>query len=423
MKYLIKNCKILHTGSPLHGKKTDILINKGKIVDIAKHIDDPKATLIKGKNLHVSIGWMDIGTHLGEPGYEHRETFESLAAAALSGGYTDLVTMPKSIPAIQTKAQIKSLIGAGKDHGINIHPLGALSQDLAGENITEFMDMHHAGAVGFTDGLKPVAKGGLLLRALEYAKSFDGTVIHHPNDESLAYEDLIHEGEVSIQLGMKGSPTLAEELITYRDVNLNTYAESKLCIHLISSRSAVAIIKNAKKKDENLTAGVSYLNLVKTHKDLENFDSNLKVKPLLRDNKDRKVLISALNDNTLDYIATNHVPLEVEKKHLEYPYASHGAIGLETAFAVLNTQLNNEVSLEVVIEKLTTGPRETIGINSPLIASGEMASLTIFDPSIKWKYNKADIKSTSHNSPFIGSEFIGKVVATFNAGTSYISNT
>lgn len=422
MKYLIKDCKIVDKRSKLNGKRVDILVEKGKIAKIGKNLKDDKSNVIKGKNLHVSIGWMDIGTHLGEPGYEHRETFESLAEAALAGGYTDLVTMPESIPAIQSKAQIKNLILSGRSMGVDIHPLGALSNDLNGDNITEFVDMHHGGAVGFTDGLKPIAKGGLILRALQYVKSFDGIILHHPTDESISNGDLIHEGAISTSMGMKGSPSLAEELTVYRDIQLNTYAESKLCLHLISTAESISIIKNQKKKDKNLTAGVSYLSLIKTHEDLTDFDSNLKVKPILRGTKDRKALQKGLTDGTIDYISSNHVPLEIEKKHLEYPYVSHGAIGLETTFAALNSHVLQSVDLITIIEKITTRPRSIFNIASPSIAVGELAKLTIFDPTYEWKYEEQSIKSTSSNSPFIGATFTGKVIATLNGSKVYISN-
>lgn len=421
MKYLIKDCKIIDKQSKLNGKRVDILIEKGKISDIRKGIKDEKAKLIKGKNLCASVGWMDIGTHLGEPGYEHRETFESLANAALSGGYTDLATMPQSLPAIQSKAQIKNLILAGQSNGIDIHPLGALSNNLKGENITEFVDMHHGGAVGFTDGLTTVEKGGLLLRALQYVKSFDGIILHHPNDNSLSNDDLIHEGEVSTSMGMKGSPSLAEELTVYRDVQLNAYAESRLCIHLISTSEAVSIIKSQKKKDNNITAGVSYLNLIKTDEDLVTFDSNLKVKPLLRSEKDKRSLQKGLSDDTIDYISSNHTPLEIEKKHLEYPYASHGAIGLETTFAALNSYASTNIELDTIIEKLTSGPRSVLNLDSPYIAVGQQAKLTIFDPSTEWTYEQAEVKSTSKNSPFLGNTFTGKVIATINRDKVYIN--
>ncbi len=414
MKYLIKNCKVIHRGSKLHGKKVDILVDKGVISEIGAKVSDPKAKIIQGKRLHVSIGWMDIGTHLGEPGYEHRETFESLSNAAAAGGYTDLVTMPKSIPVIQSKAQIKNLISAGESYGVNIHPLGALSQDLKGENISELIDMHHAGAVGFTDGLRPIEKSGLLLRALQYVKQFEGIILHHPNDPSLANEDMIHEGEVSTSLGMKGSPSLAENLMTYRDTQLQEYSNSRLCIHLISSKESIDTIRKSKKTDDGIVSGVSYLNLIKTHEDMSEFDSNVKVKPILRSKQDQKALRKGIVDETVDYISSNHYPLEVEKKHLEFPYASHGAIGLETCFAAMNTDTAKELNLETIIHKISIGPREALGMTVPELAKGEKAKLTVFDPEIVWNYEESKIQSLSNNSPFINHEFKGKVIATFN---------
>jgi len=422
MKHLIKNCKVIHRGSKLHGKKVDILIDKGVISNVGSKISDPKAKMIEGKNLHISIGWLDIGTHLGEPGYEHRETFESLSNAANAGGYTDLVTMPKSIPVIQSKAQIKNLIFAGQTNGIEIHPLGALSQDLKGENISELIDMHHAGAIGFTDGLLPVEKSGVLLRALQYVKQFGGIILHHPNDLSLSNEDLIHEGEVSTSLGMKGSPSLAENLMTYRDVNLQGYASSRLCIHLISCRESVETIKKAKKTDDKLVSGVAYMNLIKTHDDLSGFDSNLKVKPILRDKQDQKSLRKGISDDTMDYISSNHYPLEVEQKHLEYPYANHGAIGLETCFAALNTAKSNDLPLETIVHKISIGPREALGIEMPSFEKGTKAKFTVFDPDMKWKYEEKNIQSLSRNTPFTNVEFEGRVVATINGTKVFQSN-
>ena len=422
MKYLIKNCKVIHRGSKLHGKKVDVLIDKGIISNTGSKISDPKAKIIEGKNLHISIGWMDIGTHLGEPGYEHRETFESLSEAASAGGYTDLVTMPKSIPVIQSKAQVKNLINAGQSYGIDIHPLGALSQDLKGDTISELIDMHHAGAVGFTNGLIPVEKSGVLLRALQYVKQFGGIILHHPNDLSLSNDDLIHEGEVSTSLGMKGSPSLAENLMTYRDVHLQEYASSRLCIHLISCKESVETIRKAKKSDDQIVSGVSYMNLVKTHDDLSGFNSNLKVKPILRDKQDQKSLRKAVSDDTMDYISSNHYPLEIEKKHLEFPYATHGTIGLETCFAALNTLAKNDLSLEDIVHKISIGPRESLGIEIPSFEKGTKAKFTVFDPDLKWIYYEKDIQSLSHNTPFIDSEFKGKVVATINGSKVFQSD-
>ncbi len=417
MKYLIKNCTIVQKGSNLHLKKKDILIDKGIIVNIGKGIIDAKAQIIKSKNLHVSVGWMDIGVHLGEPGYEQRETFDSLAKSAFSGGYTDIVTMPLSMPTIQTKAQLKNIIDQGKNNGLDIHPLGALSQDMDGENITEFVDMDNGGAVGFTDGLSPIKEAGLLMRALQYVKRFDGLVLHHPNDKSLSNGDLIHEGIVSTSMGMKGSPSMAEELMLNRDLKIQEYTDSRLCVHLISTKGAIDILKKCKKDNQKLSTGVSYLNLIKSDEDMIDFDSHYKVQPILRAKSDQKALRKGVTSDVIDYISSNHYPLEVEKKQLEYAYADHGAIGLETCYAAINTFIK-DISTEVIIDKLTTGPRKTMNLPQLKIENGEVAKLTIFDPTIEWKYDT--IKSSSNNTPFYNQEFVGKVIGSINGKNAVI---
>lgn len=421
MKLVIRNCKVLDPTSEYRNKRVDILIERGVITDIGKDLQVTKAQEITGKNLLVSVGWMDIGTHLGEPGHEHRETFESIGRAALAGGFTDLATMPDTVPTTQTKGQIKNLIDAGKSIGVDIHPMGALSKDLAGNEITEFVDMHLGGAAAFTDGLHPVKKGGLLLRALQYAKAVDGVVLHHSNDSSLSNEDLVHEGEVSAQIGMKGSPSMSESLMTYRDLQLHKYADSKLCLHLISTTESVTLIKKAKKKTNGLSVGVAYLNLVMDHTAVLSFDSNAKVLPILRSPSDSRSLQKAVSDDTIDYIATNHRPLEIEKKQLEYPYATHGAIGLETCFAALHTMSGQQIAIEQLVRKLTIGPRAVLGIANPSIALGSIAKLTIFDPTVKWTYTANGIKSKSQNSPFIGHPFVGRVVCTINGPTIHMA--
>lgn len=412
MKYLIKKAKITQKGNSLNGKRMDILIEGGKITKIQKDISSPKAHVVESKNLWISDGWVDVGTHLGEPGHEHRETFSTLADAAKAGGFTDLVVMPNTVPPVQTKSQVTQIKNMGQTFGISIHPIGALSTDLKGENISEYVDLHHAGAIAFSDGLHPVEKGGLLMRALQYSKAFDGMIIHQPNDHSLAEQDMIHEGDVSTALGMKGSPALAEEMTVHRDIELTHYAEAKLTLHQLSTKGSTNLVKSAKKKGIQLYAGVSYLNLIKTDEDLKEFDTNLKVLPLIRSKTDQRALIKAIKDNTIDYIASNHVPLEVEKKLLEYPYADHGAIGLETCFAGLITFVGKDLDILTIINKLTEGPRSTFGLGPIKIEVGSKARITCFDPTMNWEYKKDDIKSTSFNSPFINQEFTGKVIAT-----------
>jgi len=417
MKYLIKNAKIVSKGSTYNGKKMDILVQNGVITEISRNIETDKATVVKSKNLHISVGWLDIGTHLGEPGHEHRETMKSLCNAALAGGFTDIAPFPNAAPTIQTKSQIISIINDGNTFGLSIHPIGALSTDTKGENIAEYMDMSAAGAVGFGDGLQSVQKNGLLLRALQYAKASNSVVIHHPIDESLANDNQLHEGLSSLKMGMKGSPVMAEHIMVDRDIQIQAYTESKLCMHAISSKKSIELIRNA--KSEGLFASVAYLNLLANDEDMLDFDTNYKVKPVLREKSDQQALIKAAAKRQIDYICSNHTPLEPEAKVLEFSYAESGATGLETLYSALNTFTAANLDITDIIPLLTTGPRAVLGIANPKIEEGEQAKLTCWDPSINWSYTTANKKSKSANSPFLGKELEGKVLATFNGKHCY----
>lgn len=421
MRYLIKNAKIVAPGSKHNNKRLDILISNGIIKKISKSISDEKSKLIESENLHVSIGWFDIGTHLGEPGHEHRETIKSLCSAALAGGYTDLAPMPTAQPVIQTRAQITSLQTDSKSYGVDIHPVGALSCDNSGENIAEYVDMRSVGVTTYSDGLNSVQKNGLLLRALQYAKGINGLILHHPSDISLNNGNQIHEGGISIKMGIKGSPELAEHLMVERDIQMAKYSESKICIHCISSKGSVDRIKKAKENNRNIFASVAYMNLVSTDKNLENFNSNFKVIPVLRAESDRKALIKAIKNGTLDFICSNHTPLEEEAKKLEFPYAECGATGLETMYAVLNNTIGNNLTPTELVNLVAINPRRVINIDIPRIEEDEKAKLTCWDPTTEWRYTTENRKSKSDNNPYIDDLLIGKVKATINGTISYIA--
>ncbi len=421
MKYLIKNAKVICKGSSYNGKILDILISNGIISEISKSISDDKATIIKSKKLHVSIGWMDIGTHLGEPGNEHRETMQSLCQAALAGGYTDIAPFPNANPTIQTKSQIENLRMQGAANGIDIHPIGPLSEDTKGENIAEYMDMISAGAVAFSDGLESVQKNGLLMRALQYTKSGDAIVIHHPSDHSIAQSNQVNEGVVSINMGIKGSPDIAEDMIVDRDILLQQYADAKLCIHGISTKGAVQRIKKAKTKSDKIYCAVSYLNLICSEEQMLDYDTNYKVNPVLRTTSDQNALLSALKTGTIDYICSNHVPLEPEAKDVEFPYATSGATGLETLYAAINTKLGSRLSTPILIESVTTSPRKMLNISIPEIKPEVIAKLTCWDPTIEWIYSRTSKKSKSANNPLLDKKLTGKVIATFNGKESYLA--
>lgn len=248
MDSIIKQATILHVGSEYHQQKVDIHISEGKIKSIAKAINLQDANIISGNDLYCTIGLCDIGTHCGEPGFEHRETIDSLSKSALAGGYSALAVFPNNKPVTQTRASIRFIKENQDRNGVQFYPIGALSKDLKGNDITEYLDMHAEGVAAFSDGLESVADTGLLGRALQYAASTGVPIIHHPNDHYLNESREMHEGEMSTSLGIKGEPEIAELNVVQRDILMQQYNDAVIIEHAISAGKSVAAIKNAKKQ-------------------------------------------------------------------------------------------------------------------------------------------------------------------------------
>ncbi len=421
MILLIKNATVVCRDKALNGKKFDLYIKNGIIEKIAKNISDQNAKTIEANNLHVSIGWMDIGTQVGEPGYEYRETLSSAADAAARGGFTTIAPFPNTNPCVDNKSSVQYILNNTQNLPVDFLPIAAVSQGCAGNDITEMMDLSNAGAIAFSDGKKPVQDGGLLLRALQYAKASSKKIIQRPVDSSLEYHGMIHEGKTSLSLGLSGMPSLSEYSSTARDIKIAEYAENEIVLHTISTKESADLVKTERKNNNQLSATVAYKNLIQIDEDLIDFNSNLKVQPPLRSSKDQKALVKGIKDGSIQAICSNHVPLEQEKKKLEFPFADFGAIGLETCYSALNTQLAEIVSTEILIDRLAYGPREILNLKIPELKIGSKANLTLFDPSQEWTYDRREIRSKSKNTPYIGVQFVGKVIGIIN-GKHYVTN-
>jgi dihydroorotase len=414
---LIKNAIIVDSKSKLNGKKRDILIKEGKILSIKTSIDQAKAKIWDVAGACVSIGWMDIGTQVGDPGFEHREDLSSAIEAAARGGYTAIACLPNTSPAIHSKSEVNYILKNTAKEIVDFFPIGSVSRDCKGVDITEIYDMHHAGAVAFSDGQHAIQDSGLMMRALQYVKAFDGLIVNHPTDVTIAGEGQMHEGMTSTSLGMKGIAAISEELMVQRDLYLAEYTNSRLHLLNISSGRSIDLIKEAQTNGQAVTASVPALNLVFDDEALNSFDVNYKVLPPLRTKNDIKVLRKALKSGTLSIITSNHTPLDLEAKDLEFPYADFGVIGLETTFALLNTHLvDSNFSLEELISILATNPRKMMRQDIPVIEEGSPANLTIFDPELTWVFSDQDIRSKSRNTPFVGKEFKGRVLGIVNNG-------
>ena len=421
MKLLIKQAKIIDPGGPHHGKKLDIFVQNGLIKKVGGNLEEKADRRLSSRGLCVSPGWVDLGVQIGDPGYEHREDIASVSAAAAAGGYTTLLSWPNTAPAVDTKAGVLYVRRQTQGQLVEIYPIGAVSKQCKGEDITEMIDMQRAGALAFSDGRFPIQSAGLMLRALQYVKSFDGLVINQPLEKDVEPHGQMHEGLISTSLGMKGIPNLAEELMAQRDIYLVGYAGSRLHLANISSAGSVALVRQAKKEGLNVTASTPVMNLLFSDERLKDFDANYKVLPPLRRESDRQALIEGVLDGAIDLITSNHVPLEEDRKKLEFPYAGFGAIGLETAFAALITHLGSKLSIERIVQAISIRPRVLLGLTVPAIAEGQAANLTVFDSTVEWTYTEESVHSRSANSPFIGQQLKGKVLAVIHNRKSYFS--
>lgn len=410
---LLKNVRV-YDGSG-DSPKLDILIQNGVIALMAAHIPEPEgAEVITSGNLCVSPGWLDVGVQTADPGYEHREDLSTAAAAAAAGGFTAIACFPNTEPALHTKSEILYVKSKSAALPVHCYPIGAVSYNVEGKDLAELYDMHAAGAVAFSDGKKAVQDAGLLLRALQYSRAFNGLIINTPHHKTIAAGGQMHEGLMSTSLGLKGIPALAEEIMVQRDLSLLEYAEGRLHIHLISTAKSVSMIRAAKKAGLPVTCSVAVANLCFTDEKLSEFDSNWKILPPLRENEDMHALREGLADGAIDFVCSNHTPWHEEAKNLEFPYAESGMIGLETAFALCCTYLNRTLTVQQIIEKLCLAPRRILGIDIPKIAQGQRAELTVFDPEAQWVLEAGHIRSKSKNTPFVGEKLTGKVLRTFS---------
>ncbi len=423
---LLKNVTIIAPSSDLNGQIKDIYINKiGQIEKIGTDISVSKSTaLFEKEGTCVSIGWADVGVQTCDPGFEHREDLASTARAAMAGGFTAVMPFPNTEPATHSKSEILYIKNKTQSYLVDFHPIGALSENTKGKDMAELLDMHHAGAVAFSDGKKAVQDGGLILRGVQYATIFNGIIFNSPFDKSIAPHGQIHEGVTSTSLGLPGIPSMAEEIMVQSDLQLLEYAQGRLHFHNISTARSVDLVRQAKKQGLNVTASVAVLNLCLTDEALSHFDTNLKVMPPLREKSDIEALIKGLKDGTIDFIDSNHSPIDTEGKDLEFPYAAFGAIGMESAFSLSNTFLNKKLTIEQLIELWAIKSRTILGLKIPEITEGVTANLTIFNPNEKWTFTGKDIYSKSKNSPLLSqpdlAELKGRVYGVVNKGQYWL---
>jgi len=377
------------------------------------------AEVLEAEGCFVSPGFFDLNCNIGEPGLETKEDLYTGTKAAAAGGFTGIALMPNTIPPVHSKAEIEYIVNRSKKNLVDVYPLGAISYKREGKDLAEMYDMYLSGAKAFTDGNRPVQDAGLMERALLYAQGFDALVFSYPEDTAIAGKAKVNEGEISTLLGMKGIPSLAEELMIARDLYLAEYTGSKIHFSTISTTRSVELVREAKRKGLEVTCDVAVYHLLLTDEALVGFDSLYKVKPPLRTQDDVDALLAGLKDGTIDAIVTQHTPHEVEFKNVEFEVAEFGIIGLQTAFSLA---IQAGLEPELIVQKLAISPREILGVDIPTVAEGKEANLVVLDPEGHWDYGKNNNRSKSYNSPFIGHNLKGKVLLTINNNQLYKSH-
>jgi dihydroorotase len=407
MNVLLRSARIIDENSKHHLQIRDILIEKGVIKSIGKNIDLPKnCREVKIKNLHVSNGWFDTSVSFGEPGFEERETISNGLNTASRSGITKVALNPNTNPVIDNKSQVEFLIQKSNGSAVSLFPIANLTQGAEGKELAELFDMKSSGAVAFGDYGKGIGNTNLLKIALLYAQNFDGLVMSFPQDESIGSHGLVNESPETTKLGLNAIPNLSEELQIVRDLYVLEYTGGKLHIPTITTSGAVKLIREAKKKGLDVSCSVAAHHLSLTDEEIASFDTNFKVNPPLRTSKDVKALVKGVQDGTVDMIVSDHNPIDIENKKVEFENGLSGTIGLETLFG----SVANAVGLETFVKCMTLNPTRRFGLPTAVIEENACADLTLFDPDIEYVFDEDMIMSKSSNSAFLGKNLKGKAL-------------
>ena len=412
MNLLIKGVTIVDPNSAFNQQICDVRVVQGKISAIAKKLEtQQKEQVVDAVGAIISPGFFDLNCTIGDPGLETKEDIQSGTEAAKAGGFTGLAVLPTTKPVVQSKGEVAYILNKAKNNLVDVYPIGAISQNLEGKELTEMFDMQTAGAIAFSDGNNAIKDDGFMSRALQYGLGFGALLMVHPENKALAGKAQINESQNNVLLGMKGVPALAEEMQISRDIFLATYHHAPIHISNISTAGSVGLIKKAKKDGVKITCDVAAHQLVFTEELLNDFDSNYKVKPPLRSKADKKALINGLKEGTIDAISSQHQPQEIEFKAVEFEIAAYGIIALQTVLPLL-VQAGLD-SLQIV-EKLAINPRKILNLPVPTLQLNANANFVIYHPTQQWQYNAANNYSKSNNSPLLGKTLTGKVQLVYN---------
>jgi dihydroorotase len=407
MTILLKKARIIDPGHFHHDMVADLLIQHGRISRIATDISVEADRTIEAQGLHVSPGFVETFADAADPGFEHRETLETASAAAAAGGFTHLFVMPNTKPVMHDKGVVEYVRDRRTGYAVSLHPVGAVTRNAEGKELAEMYDMRNSGAVAFSDGTHPIHSAGLLIKALQYVKAFNGVIIQVPEDRSIAPHGLAHEGVASTRLGLPGRPAIAEELMVARDIALTRYAGSRMHLSPVTLTSSVDLIDAAKREGLQVTCSITPQHLWFCDEDLTEYDANLKSDPPFRTRADREALLEAVRSGRIDCISTHHQPWHIDQKQCEFEYAKAGMIGLESALGALGA-----LGLEParIVALLSQAPRRIFGLPDGRIEEGLLADLVCYLPDAEYVFTTEMIASRSKNSAFIGQPLKGRVL-------------
>lgn len=420
MKFLIQNATIHQPENSLHLQRRDLLIENGVITEIGNELSTMDAVVISDDDLHVSLGWADLKAHFCDPGEEHKETIESGLQAAAWGGFTHVASLASTQPVVDGKTAIEYAKQKASFQVTQLHPMGAITEKMKGENLAEMYDMYQHGVRWFSDDLHPLSSG-ILYRALLYSKNFGGIVCAYSHDETISGKAQVNEGAASTRTGLKADPVVAEWIDLERNIRLLEYTGGNLHVTGLSSAESVELVRGAKRKGLHITADVHVEQLLFNETAVLDFDVHYKLKPVLRKESDRIALWEGLKDGTIDGIASNHRPHDSEEKDVEFDYASFGNITLQTVFGGLGR--TKEFDLELILAVLAGRNRELLQVESPRIEVGQKADLTLFAPNKTWTLTPDQLVSPVRNTPFLEQELTGWVVGIINNGKLALKET
>jgi len=416
MKIIFKQVRLLNPDQKLD-KQDDFLIENGIIKKIGGLTDSDfkSAKVFEFENKICVPGLFDMHVHLREPGREDEETIETGSNAAAAGGFTGVACMPNTNPDIDSAEIVRFIKEKSKDHLVNVYPVAAATLGRKGEALSPMYELVESGAIAFSDDGRFIKTAAVLRSVMEYTKMFDVPVIEHCEDETLA-DGAMNEGLTSTLLGLPAIPNIAEDLIVARDIMMAEFINARIHIAHISTKGAVELVRNAKKRGVKVTAEVTPHHFTLTDDNLKTYDTNYKMSPPLRTRADVDAIIEGLKDGTIDVIASDHAPHSIEEKEMEFIYAPNGIIGLETMLGLALSELvhKKHLNLEQLIEKMSINPRRILKIKIPQIKEGEKADLTILDKDYIWTVDIAKFKSKSKNSPFDKRLLTGKSIAVIN---------